>query len=101
MSAVACSRLYRVAWSKKTAWRAAKSIAMSMSYRSNRRVPSSRKQQNRPTTVPLEMAGRTSIEVSDSSPPTGLRRHARASFLAASGVMEASRTGSPVAMQRE
>jgi hypothetical protein len=101
VSAVACSRLYLVAWSKKTACRVAKSIAISMSYRSNRRVPASRKQQNRPTTVPLEIAGSSSIDVSESSPLTGLRRQARASFLADSAETASSSTGAPVSMQRE
>ena len=37
--------------------------------------------------------------MSESSPPTGLRRQARASFLAASGVMDVSRTGAPDSMR--
>ena len=46
------------------------------------------------------MAGMTSIDTSDSSPPTGLRRQDLASFFAVSAVTLCSRTGWPLSMHR-
>jgi len=50
--------------------------------------------------VPLEIAGITSIDMSDSRPLTGLRRQDLASLRAASVVNACSRTGSPDWMLR-
>src|SRR5262249_56552734 len=65
VSAVACSRLYRRALSKKTAAREANSMPISMSYASNLRVSGCRTQQKNPSMVPLATIRSSSIHPSD------------------------------------